>query len=127
MIDDKDFGFLIEQLNQIVRETEIRVGLVNTSILERFNQLEEAINPVGVNGFELMIYDKLKDEHVLFFSSKEDAQEFIDACEECIQASPEADPEALVGVVIEYSKQRLIKKNTITDKGIQNDGRVRPT
>ncbi len=122
-MDKTDFGYLIEQLNQVVRETVITVGLVNQSTANMFDDLSPSETPIGVNGFELMVYENLGDDHVLFFSSKPDAQEFIDACETCIKESGDTDAKALVGAIIALQKQRLIKRNTIIDKEIANVGR----
>lgn len=120
MMDEKDFGYLVEQLNMLLRDTPIRMGVVNQTVLDMFDDLDPDLSPVGVNGFELMTYSRLKEEHVLFFSSKEDAQEFVDACEECIKDTPNADPEALVGVIIELQKQRLIMGNKRFNKELDN-------
>lgn len=121
-MNKEDFGFLIEQLNQVVRETVITVGLVNQSTANLFAELPQAQTPIGVNGFSLMVYEGLSDDHVLFFSSTSDAQEFIDACEECIKETDSADPKAMVGAVVALQRQRLIKRNSIIDKEIINVG-----
>ena len=115
-----DFKFMVEQLRQIQQETIIGAALVNPNVHKMLEAIPHAESPIGIGGMQVVKYNKLRDEHVLFFSSVTDALEFIDACEECITNSPEADPDALVGVIIECSKQRLIKRNSIIDQELKN-------
>lgn len=115
-VTDQDFKWLIAEIHEKLKIAPLNVALVNQNTINRFKRLPLSETPIGIKGFQLKKYKRLSDDHVLFFTTVEDAQEFIDACEECITASPETDPEALVGVVIEISKQRLIKSNSIPDK-----------